>query len=103
MAAVNLGVNSASIGFEVALDVLGQSRQPFMAALRDERTKAKPSQIFIRYCEARLLALDELQDDLDPSDQDTIERILGIDGDSSLFSTVPSGKASSPRQRKRRA
>ncbi|AIC11714.1 hypothetical protein D934_13785 (plasmid) [Xylella fastidiosa subsp. sandyi Ann-1] len=35
-----------------------------------------PSQVFIRYCENRLAALDEIQETLQPTDLATIERIL---------------------------
>lgn len=73
---LDLGINSASIGYEVALEVLGQSRQPFMQAIYEERQKPAPSQVFIRYCESRLAALDEMQDGLQPTDLGTIERIL---------------------------
>lgn len=73
---LDLGINSSSISYEVALEVLGQSRQPFMQAIYEELQKPEPSQVFIRYCETRLTALDELQDDLQPSDRATIERIL---------------------------
>ncbi len=73
---LDLGINSSSISYEVALEVLGQSRQPFMQAIHEEKQKAEPSQVFIRYCESRLAALDELQEGLQPSDLATIERIL---------------------------
>ena len=73
---LDLGINSSSISYEVALEVLGQSRQPFMQAIHEEKQKAEPSQVFIRYCESRLAALDELQDSLQPTDVATIERIL---------------------------
>lgn len=76
---INLGINSASISYEVALEVLGQSRQPLMQAIHEERQKAEPSQSYIRYCEARLSAINELQDNLKPSDMPTIERILSKD------------------------
>ena len=72
----NFGINSDSIGYEVALEVLGQKRQPYMNALHEERLKSVPSQSFIRYCEACLKAIDELQDALMPNDKTTIERIL---------------------------
>lgn len=72
----DMGINSDSISYEVALEVLGQGRQPFMQAIYEEKKKTEPSQVFIRYCESRLAALDELQDDLQPSDLTTIERIL---------------------------
>ncbi|WP_034350473.1 hypothetical protein [Herbaspirillum sp. GW103] len=67
------------VRYEVALEVLGQGRQPFMQAIHDEQQKAKPSQDFIRYCEMRLAALDELQDSLTPTDTETIQRILDAD------------------------
>jgi hypothetical protein len=73
---LDLGINSSSISYEVALEVLGQNRQPFMQAIHEERQKSEPSQVFIRYCESRLAALDELQDSLQPTDMATIERIL---------------------------
>ena len=73
---LDLGINSSSISYEVALEVLGQSRQPFMQAIHEEKQKPTPSQVFIRYCESRLAALDELQEGLQPSDLATIERIL---------------------------
>jgi len=73
---LDLGINSNSISYEVALEVLGQSRQPFMQAIHDEMQKSAPSQVFIRYCESRLAALDEMQDELQPTDLGTIERIL---------------------------
>lgn len=76
MPAVNLGINSESIQYEVALEILGQERQPFVAAINLEKAKAKPSAAFLRYCEMRLLALDELQGNLRTTDRDTIEQIL---------------------------
>jgi hypothetical protein len=85
MTAIDLGINSDSISYEVALDVLGQSRQPFMTAIREEEAKATPSRPFVRYCEARLRAIDELQDELEPSDRDTIERILAADAEPKPF------------------
>lgn len=76
---LDLGINSDSIAFEVALEALGQSRQPFMQAIAQERTKPGASDAFIRYCEARLAAIDALQDELQPSDMDTVRRILTRD------------------------
>jgi len=76
MSAVNLGINSDGIQYEVALEILGQERQPLMAAIRLEKAKAEPSAAFVRYCEMRLSALDELQDSLRSTDRDTIEQIL---------------------------
>lgn len=73
---LDLGINSKSISYEVALEVLGQSRQPFMQIIYDEQRKATPSQALVRYCKARLAALDDLQESLQPTDLTTIERIL---------------------------
>jgi hypothetical protein len=64
------------IKYEVALEVLGQGRQPFMNAIIEENNKATPSQPLINYCKARLSAIDDLQDELAPSDMDTIRLIL---------------------------
>lgn len=73
---LNFGLNDAGINYEVALEVLGQSLQPFMQAIYEEKQKPTPSQAFIRYCEDRMAALSELQSELHPSDLDTIKRIL---------------------------
>ena len=76
MATIDLGINSGSIKYEVALEILGQELQPFMEAIRQEKGKAEPSQAFIRYCEMRMAALGELQDNLRTTDLGTIEGIL---------------------------
>jgi len=76
---LDLGINTESISYEVALEVLGQSRQPFMQVIHDERRTADPSQALFRFCEARLSEIDELQENLQPSDRVTIERILSED------------------------
>lgn len=78
-AVLDLGINSDSIAFEVALEVLGQSRQPFMQAIALERAKPASSAAFIRYCEARLAAIDALQEELHPADLATVRRILSRD------------------------
>jgi hypothetical protein len=72
----DLGINSDAIKYEVALEVLGQSLQPFARAIEVERSKAQPSAEFIRYCEMRMKAIDELQDELKPEDRATIDAIL---------------------------
>jgi len=83
MSAVNLGINSDGIQYEVALEILGQERQPLMAAIRLEKEKTQPSTAFVRYCEMRLAALDELQEGLRSTDRDTVEQIL--DPENRLF------------------
>ena len=64
------------IRYEVALEILGQSLQPFLNAIEDERKKASPSEALIRYCQNRIHAVTELQDDLRATDADTIDLIL---------------------------
>ena len=76
---LNFGINDAGINYEVALEVLGQSLQPFMQAIYEENQKTKPSKPFIQYCQDRMAALSELQNELTPNDLDTIERILSKD------------------------
>lgn len=76
MGAVDLGINGGAIQYEVALEILGQERQPFMAALRAERAKAEPSFALVHYYEARLAALDELQDSLRTGDTAAVVQIL---------------------------
>ena len=74
-------LNDDEISFEVALEKLGQSRAPFMAAIRLERAKLRPSSEFIAYCDTRLQALDQLQLNLRPEDRETVRAILtGGDG-----------------------
>lgn len=80
-------INGESIAFEVALEALGQSRQPFMQAIALERAQPTPSVVLIQYCEARLAAIDALQHDLHPDDMNTVRRILNRDP---LFTTGPS-------------
>ena len=76
MNALDLGINSDSINYEVALEKLGQSRQPLMDEIRLEREKAKPSTAYIAYCTAQLAAIDELQAELEPHDRDLVVKIL---------------------------
>lgn len=73
---IDLGINSDSIHYETALEILGQSKQPFMTAIINEKTKSAPSKEFIKFCEMRLAALSELQDELRHNDIDTIAKIL---------------------------
>ena len=76
MGGIDLGLNSEAIKFEVALEILGQELQPFMAALRIEREQASPSAPMIRYYEQRLAALDELQGALRTTDARAINQIV---------------------------
>ena len=76
MSSLELGLNSDSIKYEVALEKLGQSRQPWMAEIRLERAKATPSHAYLDYCTAQLAALDQLQSDLEPTDREVVTKIL---------------------------
>lgn len=73
---IDLGINDASIKYEVALGALGGDLQPFLEAIRLEKEKAKPSAAAITYFEMRMRAIDELQQELRPADLDTINQIL---------------------------
>lgn len=64
------------VRYEVALEILGQSMQPLLNAIEDEEKKLIPSEEFIRYCNMRIATITHLQDELDPSNKDTIERIF---------------------------
>jgi hypothetical protein len=44
---IDLSIYS-SVSYEVALKLLGQSRQPFMQAIHDEQQKPNPSAIYQR-------------------------------------------------------
>lgn len=65
-------------GYEVAIEILGGSRQPFMTQIIREKEKENPSQQMIKFCQMRLDAIDELQYELRSDDYDTIERILTV-------------------------
>jgi hypothetical protein len=83
MALANLGLNDASINYEVALEVLGQKKQPFIRAINAEKVKPNPSAPLIAYCEARNKAISGLQRELSAGDVGTINAIL--DKDNPLF------------------
>lgn len=90
MKSIILGINSDSIQYEVALEILGQELQPFIRAIREEKERALPSPALIKYCEMRKAAISELQDSLRLDDRGTIERIL--DPEDGMFRFSP-GKA----------
>jgi hypothetical protein len=72
-----------SVDYEVALEVLGQYKQPFVQAEFDEEKKEHPNKAFLDYCRARIEALGELQDELDTTDTELIAKI--IDPENSKF------------------
>ncbi len=83
MTLANLGMNNDSINYEVALEVLGQKKQPFIRAIAEEMEKPNPSAELVAYCKARKHALSMLQDDLRLEDKATINAIL--DKENPLF------------------
>ena len=69
-------MNNPGMAYEVALEIIGQSRQPYMQAIIDETAKPTPSTPLIEYCKMRLSSIDRLQETLMPDDVDTVRRIL---------------------------
>lgn len=64
------------IKYEVALEVLGQRRQPIMQALQKEEAKEKPCEKIIEYYQMRITALDILQHQLLGTDFSTVLQII---------------------------
>ena len=73
---VDLGINSAGVSYEVALEVLGQKRQPIMHAMYGERAKPNPSAAYVGFCKNLLSAIDNLQMNLQPADAELINTIM---------------------------
>ncbi|MDR0378371.1 MAG: hypothetical protein LBI62_00200 [Candidatus Accumulibacter sp.] len=65
-----------SVDYEVALEVLGQYKQPFVQAEFEEEQKEHPNQAFLDYCRASINALGELQDELHTTDTELIAKII---------------------------
>jgi hypothetical protein len=86
VALIDLGINSNSISYEVALEVLGQSQQPLISARNAEKSKESPSPALLAYLSARISALDDLVADLNSKDMSTIELILSPEK-TSIFKT----------------
>ena len=72
----NLGINNDSISYEVALESIGARMRPYVNARHNEEQKERPSAALIDYCDNRINALDDLRENLDPSDKEVIERLL---------------------------
>ena len=63
--------------FEVALEILGQSKSPFVNEIWRERKKENPNHLKIRFLQERKSAIDNLMDDLMPDDLELIAEIFG--------------------------
>lgn len=62
--------------YEVALEILGQSKQPLVSALFDEYNKENPDQKLITFLEQKKAAIDDLMEELSPDDEYLIKLIL---------------------------
>ncbi len=56
--------------YEVALEILGQSKQPLVSALFNEQNRENPDQKLIAFLEQKKAAIDDLMEELDPDDAD---------------------------------
>lgn len=63
-------------GYEIALEILGQSQAPIISAYWQEVKKPEPNQTFLKYLLAKEKAIDELMEELDPKDEELIKAIL---------------------------
>ena len=77
---VNLGINSESVAFEVALEIIGQKRRPVMVMMYEEKAKANPSKAYIDFCKNLINAIDEFQESLKPADLDVIDMVVSGKG-----------------------
>ena len=68
--------SNADIMFEVALEKLGGYFQTLYRLIHEEETRPQPSQTAIGYYKAKFNLIRDMQDDLDPSEIDLIQRIL---------------------------
>jgi hypothetical protein len=62
--------------FEVALEILGQSKAPFVNGIHIEKQKEKPNQVKIQFLKERERAINNLMDELMPNDIELVEEIL---------------------------
>ena len=62
--------------YEVALEILGQSKQPLVSALFNERNRENPDPKLIAFLKKKKEAIDDLMEELDPDDKYLIKLIL---------------------------
>lgn len=62
--------------YEVALEILGQSKQPLVSSLFNERSKENPDTKMISFLEQKKAAIDDLMENLSPNDENLIKQIL---------------------------
>ena len=68
--------NMGFFDYEVALEILGQSKQPLVSALFNERNRENPDQKLIAFLKKKKEAIDDLMEELDPDDEYLIKLIL---------------------------
>lgn len=64
------------IRYEVALEILGQTKAPYVNAIFEEMRKENPNQRYLDFLEEKKWAIDRLLDDLSPDDKYLIGKIL---------------------------
>lgn len=62
--------------YEVAIEILGQSKQPLVNEIHEERKKNIPNEQYLKFLKARKAVIDSLIDELDPKNEYLIKRIL---------------------------
>ena len=62
--------------YEVALEILGQSKQPLVSGLFNERNRENPDPKLIAFLKKKKEAIDDLMEELDPDDEYLIKLIL---------------------------
>lgn len=67
--------NMAGIRLEVAMELLGQMKQPFIQAMELEKGKEKPSTALLEYWRGRKALLSQLQQNLRGDDVAAIKLI----------------------------
>ena len=71
-----MGMGMGFFDYEVALEILGQSKQPLVSALFNEQNRENPDQKLIAFLEQKKAAIDDLMEELDPDDEYLIKLFL---------------------------
>lgn len=62
--------------FEVAIEILGQSKQPLVNEIDIEEDRENPDEKYLKFLYAREALVENLLDELEPSDEYLVKRIL---------------------------
>jgi hypothetical protein len=71
--------NMPGIRLEVAMEILGQSKQPFIQAVLQEEAKQNPSKALLEYWRGRKALLSQLQQNLRVGDEHAFALIAAKD------------------------